>query len=75
MAKKISNGLLTLSSAAILAVYAAGYERTNPAAERFAAQLALPSAVVGEMNPSTGAGCGKSCCGATTRYAVDCFRR
>jgi uncharacterized protein with FMN-binding domain len=40
VAKKISNGLLTLSSAAILAVYAAGYERTNPAAERFAAQLA-----------------------------------
>jgi uncharacterized protein with FMN-binding domain len=40
VAKKISNGLLTLSSAAILAVYAAGYERTNPAAERFEAQLA-----------------------------------
>jgi uncharacterized protein with FMN-binding domain len=40
VAKKISNGLLTLSSAAILAVYAAGYERTGPAADRFAAQLA-----------------------------------
>ena len=46
MAKKISNGLLTLSSAAILAVYAAGYERTNPAAERFAAQLAQRRAPV-----------------------------
>jgi uncharacterized protein with FMN-binding domain len=38
--KKISNSLVTLSSAAILAVYAAGYERTAPAAERFAAQIA-----------------------------------
>jgi len=46
VAKKISNGLLTLSSAAILAVYAAGYERTNPAAERFAAQLAQRRAPV-----------------------------
>jgi uncharacterized protein with FMN-binding domain len=35
---KISNGLVALSSAAILAVYAAGYERTNPAAVRFAAR-------------------------------------
>jgi uncharacterized protein with FMN-binding domain len=35
---KISNGLVALSSAAILAVYAAGYERTNPAAIRFAAR-------------------------------------
>ncbi len=38
MGKKISNSLLTLSSAAILAVYAAGYERTGPAADRFARQ-------------------------------------
>ena len=40
MAKKISNVLLTLSSAAILAVYTAGYQRTSPAADRFAAQVA-----------------------------------
>ncbi len=40
MAKKISNSLVTLSSAAILAVYAAGYERTTPAANRFATELA-----------------------------------
>ena len=38
--RKISNTLVTLSSAAILAVYAAGYERTSPAADRFAAQTA-----------------------------------
>jgi uncharacterized protein with FMN-binding domain len=35
---KISNTLATLSSAAILAIYAAGYHRTAPAAARFAAQ-------------------------------------
>jgi uncharacterized protein with FMN-binding domain len=35
MGKKISNTLVTLSSAAILAIYVAGYERTGPAAERF----------------------------------------
>ena len=36
--KKISNALVALSSAAILAVYTAGFERTAPAAARFAAQ-------------------------------------
>jgi uncharacterized protein with FMN-binding domain len=35
---KISNGLVALSSAAILAVYSAGYQRTAPAAARFDAQ-------------------------------------
>ena len=36
--KKISNTLIALSSTVILAVYAAGFERTAPAAARFAAQ-------------------------------------
>jgi uncharacterized protein with FMN-binding domain len=36
--KKISNNLVTMSSAAILAVYAAGYERTKVAADRFELQ-------------------------------------
>lgn len=36
--KKISNGLVALASAAILAVYAAGYERTSEAAKRFSEQ-------------------------------------
>src|ERR1700722_11379368 len=36
--KKISNSLVTMSSAAILAVYAAGYERTKVAADRFELQ-------------------------------------
>jgi uncharacterized protein with FMN-binding domain len=36
--KKFGNSLLALSSAAVLAVYAAGYVRTRAAAERFAEQ-------------------------------------
>jgi uncharacterized protein with FMN-binding domain len=36
--KKVANSLLALSSAAVLAVYAAGYERTKAAATRFAVQ-------------------------------------
>jgi uncharacterized protein with FMN-binding domain len=36
--KKVSNSLVALSSAAVLAVYTAGYLRTKPAADRFALQ-------------------------------------
>jgi uncharacterized protein with FMN-binding domain len=36
--KKISSGLVALGSAAILAVYAAGYERTSEAAKRYSEQ-------------------------------------
>jgi uncharacterized protein with FMN-binding domain len=36
--KKVANGLVALSSAAVMAVYAAGFVRTRPAAERFAQQ-------------------------------------
>ncbi len=38
--QKISNSLVTLSSAAVLAVYIAGYHRTGSAADGFAAQAA-----------------------------------
>jgi uncharacterized protein with FMN-binding domain len=38
--KKFSNSLVALSSAAVLAVYTAGYLRTKPAADRFAIQAA-----------------------------------
>lgn len=38
--KRISGGLITLSSAAIFAVYAAGYEQTKAAADRFEQQSA-----------------------------------
>ena len=36
--KRVANSLLALSSAAVLAVYAAGYTRTRAAADRFAQQ-------------------------------------
>jgi uncharacterized protein with FMN-binding domain len=39
--KKVANSLLALSSAAVLAVYTAGYLRTKPAADRFALQAAV----------------------------------
>jgi uncharacterized protein with FMN-binding domain len=38
--RRISGGLITLSSAAIFAVYAAGYEQTKAAADRFEQQSA-----------------------------------
>jgi uncharacterized protein with FMN-binding domain len=38
--KRISNGLVTASCAAVLAVYVAGYSRTQSAADKFAAQVA-----------------------------------
>jgi uncharacterized protein with FMN-binding domain len=37
--QRISSGLITLSSAAIVAIYAAGYHRTSPAAHRFDSQI------------------------------------
>jgi uncharacterized protein with FMN-binding domain len=38
--KKVANGLVALSSAAVMAVYGAGYARTRAAADRFAQQAA-----------------------------------
>src|SRR5882762_1728521 len=38
--QKAANSLVALSSAAVLTVYAAGYLRTRPAAERFAVEEA-----------------------------------
>ena len=45
--KKVANSLVAMSSAAILAVYAAGYDRTRTAARRMEAQSAarLPAAI------------------------------
>ena len=37
--KKVSNSIVALSSAAILAVYSAGYSKTRPAAQKLAAQV------------------------------------
>src|SRR5436190_6741174 len=41
--KKISNGLVAVSSAAVLAVYTAGYLRTKSAADKFAVQASIRS--------------------------------
>ena len=56
--KRISGGLITLSSAAIFAVYAAGYEQTRAAADRFEQQSAqrlasLPVPVVSELTAAS----------------------
>ena len=40
--KKVPNSLVAMSSAAVLAVYSAGYVRTRPAAERLAAHAPEP---------------------------------
>src|SRR4051812_15133474 len=44
--KKLSNSLVALSSAAVLAVYTAGYVRTKSAADRFAIQAATRRPVI-----------------------------
>jgi uncharacterized protein with FMN-binding domain len=55
--KKVANSLLALSSAAVLAVYTAGYLRTKSAADRFTVQAAarrplpLPSAPPVRVEP------------------------
>jgi uncharacterized protein with FMN-binding domain len=44
--KKVANSLVALSSAAVLAVYTAGYVRTRSAADRFALQAAVRRPVI-----------------------------
>jgi len=53
--QRISNSLITLSSAAIVAIYAAGYHRTSPAAHRFDSQaLQQPTATIAAVvSPAT----------------------
>ena len=52
--KKVANSLVALSSAAVLAVYTAGYLRTKSAADRFAVQAAVrrPSVTPAQAAPS-----------------------
>jgi uncharacterized protein with FMN-binding domain len=60
--RKIANGLVAVSSAAVMAVYAAGYTRTRSAADQFDAQAAArrpgaprpqrPTSPVAEFRPS-----------------------
>ena len=54
--KKVANSLVVLSSAAVLAVYAAGYLRTRAAADRFAVQAesrrpAIPAPATAPASP------------------------
>lgn len=55
--EKISTNLVVLSSAAVLAVYSAGYFRTNSAAQQFAEQAALtaPAAARSSLGAPIGA--------------------
>jgi uncharacterized protein with FMN-binding domain len=46
--KKIANSLVSASCAAVLAVYIAGYTRTQSAADRFAAQIAERRPIVAD---------------------------
>ncbi len=53
-----TNNLVALGSAAVLAVYAAGYDRTRSAAQRFAAETAerrpaVPTAGIGAVQPAS----------------------
>jgi len=53
--QRISNSLITLSSAAIVAIYAAGYHRTSPAAHRFDSQASQTSATIAAVIPPSAA--------------------
>jgi uncharacterized protein with FMN-binding domain len=56
--QKVANKLLVMSSAAVLAVYAAGYVRTRPAADRLAQQTVERS--LAREAPANGAASGSS---------------
>jgi uncharacterized protein with FMN-binding domain len=49
--KKIANGLVAASAAAVMAVYAAGYERTKAAASKLDAQFAQHRPVPADVRP------------------------
>ncbi len=51
---KVATGLVSASCAAVLAVYAAGYVRTQSAAERFAAQVAERRPALHDSPPAAG---------------------
>jgi uncharacterized protein with FMN-binding domain len=53
--KKVANSLLSLSSAAVLVIYAAGYERTRSAAEELEAASAQRRPVVPSRQPAAAA--------------------
>src|ERR1035438_190619 len=50
---RVSNGLVTASFAAVLAVYVAGYSRTQSAADKFASQVAARRPAVTLPGPTS----------------------
>jgi len=70
--EKISNGLVALSSAAILAVYAAGYQRTSSAAHQFElqAERRRATAAIASVAPPPAASPGVGATPAVPRSAA-----
>ena len=66
--KKVANGLVALSSAAVLAVFAAGYTRTRAAADRFAVQTDARRPVIPAAPAATPLITAASTKPAATRY-------
>ncbi len=72
--KKVSHSLLAVSSAAILAVYAAGYDRTSSAADRLDAESSAPrrnAVAVAEVSGVTPASAADSPLASNTSAIVD----
>lgn len=75
--QRISNGLITLSSAAIVAIYAAGYQRTSPAAHRFDSQIPQQrtSATIAIATPPPAANSGAAAAPLVSSSAAPAIRK
>jgi uncharacterized protein with FMN-binding domain len=75
--QRISNGLITLSSAAIVAIYAAGYHRTSPAAHRFDSQIPQQrsSATIAIATPSPAANPGAAAAPPVSSSAAPAIKK
>jgi len=75
--QRISNGLITLSSAAIVAIYAAGYHRTSPAAHRFDSQIPQQrtSATIAIATPPPGANPGSAAAPPVSSSAAPAIKK
>jgi uncharacterized protein with FMN-binding domain len=75
--QRISNGLITLSSAAIVAIYAAGYHRTSPAAHRFDSQIPQQrtSATIAIATPPPAANPGSSAAPPVSSSAAPAIKK
>jgi uncharacterized protein with FMN-binding domain len=75
--QRISNGLITLSSAAIVAIYAAGYHRTSPAAHRFDSQIPQQrtSATIAIATPPPAASPGPAAASSVSSSAASAIKK